>query len=287
MKLHVIIACHNRRDLTVKCVERLLLASSAVESMHIGLVLFDDGSTDGTAAAVQGLHNDVSVIKGPGTAYWAAGMAAAERAVLSRPNLDDSDYILWLNDDVKLDPDAFVRLATAMADVPLSIVVGAVRDPDTGAITYSGLRRGGAHPLNFRRVAPDAHKLLEIESLNGNLVAVPVVRARQLGGIDGLYSHALADIDYGLRAHRAQIPVLLAPGTFGTCPLNPPAPQQAIMTDWQRFVGTKGGGNLRSLVRFLKKSNPMTWPAFIASTYTLWWLRQFRSRIRLKGFPQS
>jgi len=53
-----------------------------------------------------------------------------------------------------------------------------------------------------------------------------------------------------------------------------------ILADWEKFPATKGGGNLSSVSRILKRSNPVGWPAYIAATYSLWWFRQVRSRIK-------
>ncbi|WP_345448847.1 glycosyltransferase family 2 protein [Arthrobacter gyeryongensis] len=278
MKLHVIVASHNRRRLTLQCLQSLAVAG-AESSFDTDIVLFDDGSTDGTAEEVRLNFKNATTIQGSGSAFWAAGMASAESAVLSRPDVEDSDYILWLNDDVELDVDALQRFESILIDNESSIIVGAVRDPNSGVVTYSGLRRAGWHPLSFGRVAPDAMQLVGVESFNGNVVIVPVKQARQLAGIDGGFSHAFADIDYGLRANRIGVSVWLAPGTFGTCPINTPPSRESILTDWRKFTGIKGGGNFRSLTRILKRISPRAWPAYIATTYSLWWLRQILARV--------
>lgn len=262
------------------CLSRLRRAS--VESaIRTEIVLFDDGSTDGTADAIALEFENVTTIQGSGSAFWAASMAAAEAAVLARRDVSDTDYILWLNDDVELDLDALCRLKSLLTTQPMSILVGAVRDPSTGVLTYSGLQKTGWHPLSFGRVQPDEKNLLKIDSFNGNIVVVPVQLARQLGGIDGGFSHAFADIDYGLRARRAGIDLRLAPGTFGVCPLNPIAPRNTIVAEWKKFTATKGGGNLASVSRIIKRSRPISWPAYIAVTYSLWWFRQIRSRLKV------
>lgn len=222
------------------------------------------------------------ISRGDGSAYWAKGMATAEQMVLSRPNVQDDDYLVWLNDDVRVDADAVDRLAKWVETEPDAVLVGAVRDADTGKLTYSGLQRSGLHPLSFARVPPSANRLTAVDTFNGNLVVVPVRMARDLGGIDGNFSHAFADIDYGLRAWTAGVPVWLAPGTFGTCSLNAVPARVSLGRDWRRFTGPKGGGNLPSIVRLLKKVAPKTWPVYVASTYTLWFIREFYARTRGK-----
>lgn len=280
MRVFALIACHNRKALTVASV--LTAYRCAVRAgWTISFIVYDDGSTDGTSDALAALPFDVHIIRGDGTAFWARSMATAESFVLNQLASWSEDYILWLNDDVRLDESSFVNLGRSIEEHPGAIIVGAVRDPITGDVTYSGMRKGGVHPLGFDRVYPsDRHQ--DISTFNGNIVAVPIARARELGGIDGEFSHGLADIDYGLRSNRLGFPVLLAPQTFGTCPRNKAADPGPILGDWRRFTGMKGGGNFSSLRRILSKGHPVTWPTYIFATYALWWARRL-----LRGIARS
>jgi GT2 family glycosyltransferase len=271
VKLFVIMACHNRRELTLASVKRAQ-ASADRAKVPISFTVFDDASTDGTAAALSQLPVSLQILAGDGSAFWAKSMAQAESAVL-RDADDDSNYIVWLNDDVQLDEGAFSALIEISAGAPRSVVVGATRDPMTGIVTYSGMRRSRLHPLKFSSLNPTEYPQL-VDAFNGNLVLVPAAIARRLGGMDGGFSHALADIDYGLRCGRAGVNVLLAPSTYGTCPRNPPPVRGAVWQDWLAFTGPKGGGNYQSVRRILRKSNPRSWRFFIAATYGLWWIRR-------------
>ena len=69
-----ILACHNRRAKTLACLEAL---ASQTAPCRLRIVLFDDGSTDGTAAAVRRAHPQVDILPGTGDAYWAGGMRDA------------------------------------------------------------------------------------------------------------------------------------------------------------------------------------------------------------------
>ncbi|PZE61612.1 hypothetical protein DEJ24_04980 [Curtobacterium sp. MCPF17_001] len=271
MNLITIIACHNRRELTVRAVQQTQTAA-AVAGVTPRFVVFDDGSSDGTAEALRALEADVTILTGDGSAYWASGMAQAERAALGSKTTEPEDFILWLNDDVQLHENAVVGL---LAQVPNgdAVVVGAMRDPEDGTITYSGLERAGRHPLNYRRVTP-GEKPVRVETFNGNCVLVPVSIAHRLGGIDGKFSHALADIDYGLRCNKIGIPVLLAPRTAGTCARNNEQTYSTAKAAWAAFTGSKGGGNFSSLRRVLRRTNPKTWWTVMIATYSLWWLRR-------------
>lgn len=274
MTIYVILACHNRRTLTVRAVQDA--ADSALAAgLDAHFVLYDDGSTDGTADAVRELGLPATLISGDGTAFWAKSMSFAEKCALAEAS--DDDWVMWLNDDVHLDDDALARLAPRLAGN--SILVGAMRDPNSGELTYSGLRRAGWHPLGFA-VVDSSDRLQPIDTFNGNLVCVPVTVARALGGIDGEFAHAWADLDYGLRARAAGIPVLLAPGTYGTCPRNVPNRSGSILARWRRHRSRKGGGEPASVERLIRRHEPAKWPWAQWASTALWWIREGTMKLR-------
>lgn len=268
--LHVLVACHNRRDLTVRVVTDFAAAAKAVGAAA-DFTVFDDGSTDGTAESLAALDLPVTLITGDGSAFWSRSMAEAEDHVLH--TYHDDGYVVWLNDDVELDRD-FLEVALPAAKSNTSaVLVGAMRDPETGQLTYSGKRRGGLHPLNFVGVEPNG-TLQSLETFEGNLVFVPLKVARALGGIDGSLPHAGADTDYGIRLRKAGFNLLLLPRIVGSCAHNPVPPRGSLMDDWRTFRGVKGGGNYDTMKKVLRKSYPRTWLAFILATYSVWWVRR-------------
>ncbi len=271
MPLHVLIACHNRRALTVRAIATFAAAVTAAGA-EADFTVFDDGSTDGTAEAIAALELPVTRIAGDGSAYWARSMAEAEGHVIQA--YADDGYVVWLNDDVELDGDFLEVALTAAKSVPSAVLVGAMRDPETGQLTYSGQRRVGLHPLNFALVEPNG-RLQEVETFNGNLVFVPMKVARALSGIDGSLWHFGADTDYGIRVLEGGFKLLLLPRIVGSCARNPVCPSGPVMDDWRRFTGVKGGGNFNQLKRILHKRHPVTWFAYIAVSYSLWWTRRF------------
>ncbi len=274
-RLHVLVACHNRRELTLEAA-RAVSSNVASVGRTMTLRVFDDGSSDGTSAALATEFPQARLLLGDGTAFWVRGMQKLEKDALADASPDD--YLVWLNDDVALDPDAFARILQVSGSHPGAIVVGSTRDPTTGAITYGGFESSGWHPLAFRAVPP-SNEVRAVATFNGNLVFVPVEVARLLRGIDGRFSHGLADIDYGLRAKRLGIQVLLAPGNYGTCSRNAPDTNGPILKRWKRFIGPKGGGNLRSLWRFMGVHTPAKRIPAIAISYTLWWWRALRGMV--------
>jgi GT2 family glycosyltransferase len=266
MNVTAILACHNRRARTLQCLASYY-AQEVEPAVSLSAVLVDDGSVDGTAQAVRQRFPGTQVIVGSGDLFWAGAMAVAERAALDQ----DPDYLMWLNDDVVLDRDALSRLIhTAGRGADDRIAVGGMRDPSTGELTYSGVRRRGLHPLRVNRVVP-ADEPVEVETFNGNAVLVPRGARRKVGPIDGALVHAAADFDYGLRAAEAGVSRFLAPGTVGTCPRDPGPDIWAdrsipVRQRLGRVLGPKGLAP-QPRARYLKRHAGPAWFIFWLTSY--------------------
>lgn len=226
----VLMACHNRRETTRACLRRLF---AQTDSPAMDVYLVDDGSTDGTGAAIRAEFPEVRVIQGDGRLYWAKGMELAWRTALSREREAHAAYaaFLWLNDDTMLLPDALSRLRTA--DDGRSVVVGSLADA-SGRAVY-GLGVAGV--------------------MNGNCVLVPKAVSRQVGVICGDYAHAWADSDYALRVRRAGFPLVSA-GVVGTAefhPLRPSLAGRTLRGRWRLLFDPKGW-NLHDLWLYRRRN---------------------------------
>ena len=265
MRITAILASHDRRDQTLACLasyfEQELAAGNDLDA-----VLVDDGSTDGTADAVGKRFPAVDVIEGAGDLFWAGAMQVAERAAIQTT----PDHLLWLNDDVVLDRDALSRLLAASESHDGCIAVGALRDPDTASLTYSGIVRRGIHPLRVDRVEP-GERPVEVETFNGNAVLVPLRVARKVGPIDGALRHSAADFDYGLRALRAGVASVLASGTVGTCPANrdidPWRDPSRPAGERLRLLFSPKGLPPRARARYLMRHGGPAWLLFWLASY--------------------
>lgn len=268
-RLAAVLTCHNRRESTLACLAALQAQEG--DAVEVEAVVVDDGSTDGTGAAVAERYPQATVVYGDGDLFWAPGM----RLGLAQAYAGDHDLYLWLNDDTTLDPHALAALIATHDDVVASsgapaLVVGATRDPDTGVHTYGGRRRlDPRRPLAFGLV-PITDRPVACDTMNGNVVLVSREVVGRVGNIDPAYRHSMGDFDYGLRARAAGCGVFVAPGTVATCASNPPPPwgtrplRRELRTLVQRRVP---GLPPSSWATFARRWAGPAWPLYFVSPY--------------------
>lgn len=269
--LAILLVCRNRRATTLRAL-RSISAQQSSAQLHV--VLFDDASTDGTPDAVMAEFPEVSIVHGDGNAFWNGGLHKSWKAALDKP----VGAFLWLNDDVDLDSDAFARLAgawrSAYAEVGNAsfILVGATRGED-GEVSYGALRC--AHtPFAFRvRLAGATETLTLVDTFNGNIVLVPRTVVDKIGINDEAFHHNMGDVDYGLRARSAGIPVLLIPGTLGFCAANDAktsrgygAPSLSTLEQWRK-VNSHHGLPVTSWWRLTTRHSGKWWPLHFLIPY--------------------
>lgn len=283
-KLHVIVASHNRAETTGTALRSLHEAASEA-GIDYDVTLFDDGSSDDTIAQATAAVPRLTVLQGDGSAFWALSMSTAEAAVLARDDVQDDDWLLWFNDDVQLERSGLRSLSEAASRLRPGIVIGSTVDAVSGALTYGGLRRSGIHPLAFALVEPSelVDEAKRADAFNGNVVLMPIHVARTIGPIDGGFSHAYADVDYGMRATSKGVPIWVAGGSVGHCSRNPVVSHRSLLDAWRSFIGQKGAGNPRSLRRYLRRHSARSWLFFYTASYALWWVRNLRRAIAHGG----
>jgi GT2 family glycosyltransferase len=257
----VLMTCHDRRNITLRCLSTLK-AQHLPDAWRIAIYLVDDGSSDGTSDAVKAAHPDVVVIPGTGDLYWTGGMSVADQAAIThRP-----DLLLWLNDDVELADGAIAMLLdSALETRQMAIVVGTAVDPDSKMATYGGYVRLD-RPLNLELVQPNG-QLRRVDTMNGNVVLVPLAVRDRVGPLDMRFQHNMSDMDYGFRARKAGVEVVVSPRVVGTCGKNP---EKSTWSDPTVPLGQR----LRAVVS-VKGLPPRQWLRFTVRHTGWWWPRYF------------
>ncbi len=198
-RVFVIIAAHNRREITLACLRRL--RAQGVLTWSTALVV-DDGSSDGTGDAVRLNFPEVAVLRGNGNLYWTGATAWGMRRAVEL----GAEYVFWLNDDCEPQPGALAALL-AVAQTRHGVAGGIGVLPRSGQPIY-----GGFHKMrnDLEHVSTGPGDVLACDALNGNLVCVPRTVIDAVGFPDGrALPHAMGDVDYTLRAQAAGFPVLL------------------------------------------------------------------------------
>lgn len=285
IRLAAIMACHNRVSSTTRCVKALTVQN--VPGLCMDLFVVDDGSSDGTAQAVADVFPSAIVLTGDGTLYWCGAMHMGFGLAIQR----DYDFYLWLNDDTDLDKDAVARLIETHSQVSRQlgdsvIIVGSVRDPRSGALSYGGWRerRGRLGSKSWEKVPPDMGNWLECDTINGNCVLVPRAVVQRIGNLDPVFRHSMGDMDYGLRAHKKGCATVIAPGYYGTCEINDGTGSwtdidMPLRSRWRKLLGPKGLPIKEWGIFSYRHKGPL-WILVWLSPYIVFWFKAFTFSLR-------
>jgi len=219
-KIAVLITSYNRKQKTLNCLTSLYNSDLPVLSGDIDIFLVDDGSTDGTAAAVAEQFPQVKVIKGTGNLYWARGMMLAWETADASGEKYDAYFLL--NDDVILRKDIFINIQTTHEYCLKNyyqegIYICSTQDPLNKKITYGGTL------INKKRIRVKKYRIIPSQEpvqctmANANILIVTEQVVKRIGKFDPVFVQKFADYDYTYRASKAGIPVLVCPAIGGYC----------------------------------------------------------------------
>ncbi|HEX8168912.1 MAG TPA: glycosyltransferase family 2 protein [Thermoanaerobaculia bacterium] len=196
MSVEIIIVNWNNRRETLECV-------AAVESQRFDgatITVVDNGSTDGSAAAVQAAHPHVKLFALRENRGFTGGLAAALAG-------STAERVIFLNNDAVPEPGWLAALDSAMRDAPEDVVSIGGKIVDTrgeridfigGVMTFDGhaFQNGFRQPLGSREEPRPGDELLF--ACGGNMISR---RARlvDLGAFDDDYFAYLEDVDFGWR----------------------------------------------------------------------------------------
>lgn len=275
-KIVGVLTCFNRKPMTLACL-KALLASARQANVDLEVIVVDDASTDGTAAAVRAEFPAVEVVEGSGALFWNRGMHQGFGLAMQR----SADHYLWINDDSELVADALARLLQQAAQLRRSegkpaIVVGAMAERGSGRITYGGrIARSALRRFNYDLVWSESTPTL-CDVIEGNCVLIPREIALRVGNLDPAFEHAMGDTDYGLRARRAGFKCFVSAGVIGYCTDNPVTGTHfdeslPFRKRWQLLLGRKGLP-LGSWLHFTRKHGGWLWPLYFSWPYArmLW-----------------
>lgn len=213
-RILAIFTCHNRKEKTLKCLKSL---TEGNPEMDLHFVAVDDGSTDGTAEALEGI-DQVIVVHGSGSLYYTGGMREGMKC--ARKQEAAYDYVLLFNDDVEFYEKAIQRMADAIPDDGHTVLVGITCGSD-GQLSYGGVKKKSGFRPSFQIVMSGAEKIY-CDTFNANCVLIPWEIFQTAPIMDSHYRHSLGDFDYGLTLKNMGYVIEAADFFAGECNDNPP-----------------------------------------------------------------
>lgn len=196
MLVSAIIVNLNARQMVLHCLESLSVALTSVTG-DCEIIVVDNHSTDGAPAAIRAAHPSVRLIALPENRGFAAGANAGAA-------LATGDWLLMLNNDTTIAPDAVVKLLAA-ADRPRIGGLGSqVRFAANGRINSAGFgvdRLGVAFERHVGRepgrgdAAPTP-----VFGVSGGAALLRRTMFQQLAGFDERFFVYLEDVDLAWRA---------------------------------------------------------------------------------------
>ncbi len=216
-RIGVAIAVHNGWGVLEPCLEHLAISEQDAE-LHI--VVFDDGSDDGTGEHLAERFPEVHVVRGDGSFWWTGGTNRAVEVCLAA----GCDYVLLLNPDVFVQPRSIACLLEASRTRNDAVCAALVADrADPERVIWAGSRWGQVVPglpiwttrYLYRRGSPvDAipEAPYRTSEVHGRAVLFPVSILRRFGlHDDRSLPHYGADTEYSLHLADGGVPLLIVP----------------------------------------------------------------------------
>lgn len=212
MRVDVVIVTWNGREDTLRAVEGVVSQSRPRSISELGIIVVDNGSTDGTGKALAANHPSVRVIRLGRNRGFTGGVRAGVE-------VSSAELVILLNNDAVPQPGWLEALTETIAQAPDDVlsVAGCIVDPSggradfiRGAMTFDGhaFQPGFRKPLASLEILPAG---TEIPFACGGNMIVRRVPFLGIGGFDDDYFAYLEDVDFGWRSWLAGYRTLWEP----------------------------------------------------------------------------
>jgi len=212
-KIGIVVPCHNN-------VEMLKYSIPSVYDDNFFIVLFDDGSSDGTKKWIKENFPKIQYLEGNGSNWWTGSTAKAIDHCL----INNCDYIVSLNADVLITAEVVYKLIECSKSNSNSIVASLVVDIDNPKkVVWSGSRFKKIHqllPVYASRYFVKSGTLIgnipktayKVDEVHGRGVLIPSDIIRRVGGYDfKTFPHYGGDTDFSFRAKKIGIKMFVEP----------------------------------------------------------------------------
>lgn len=202
----VCIANYNGGNVLTDCIDSLLNQNA---NLPIEIIIHDDASTDGSLILLRERypaerHPEIHIIESQENVGFC--ISNNRMADIAR-----GDYLLLLNNDAALAPDALLTLyATARAQNPEGILTLPQLDWETGSL----VDRGCLLDLFHNPVPNGDHARRDIAMVIGACLWLPRLLWQELGGFPESFESIAEDMHLCCRARLAGYPVQVTPNSY-------------------------------------------------------------------------
>jgi predicted SAM-dependent methyltransferase/GT2 family glycosyltransferase len=257
--LYILLPVHNRCEITKLFID--CLVAQTYRNFH--LVLIDDGSTDGTEQMVREKIDNLTVIKGEGNWWW-AGSLQQGYDWLKKREINDSDPVLIINDDVIIEKDFLAKGRALTSADKQSILLAQFRFSADSQPIETGINADLKH-LSFANASSPE----EINCLSTRGIFLKWADFLIIGGFHPrLLPHYWSDYEFTIRANRKGYKCLTSP-ELSLLPMPQECGRQEL--DYSSFLSL-----LTSLFSTKSIPNPIHKSFFILLACPVkWWPRNF------------
>lgn len=222
-QVSVIIVTHNSLPVLADCLEAL---GAAVRNLSHEVIIVDNASVDGSVDEAARLFPRAAFLKNERNCGFA-------RACNRGAETASGEFILFLNPDLVIDPEAVAVLVAEARDRPeAGLISGRLRHADGSfqptcrrfpTITNMVFARGSAVSRLLRQdesgdaryTLPDYRETTEVPAVAATMVLVRRELFAQVGGFDNRYFMYMEDTDLSLRLKQAGRVNVFVPGAGG------------------------------------------------------------------------
>jgi len=211
MKLFIVIAVFNRKEITLNCIS--LLHDQDYQEFNV--VVVDDGSSDGTYEAIRTEYPEVHLIKGTGDWWWTKSTNEGIKFAINK----GADTILILNNDIIFSENYLSKMVNISKHNPKAIIGSLdITKEEPKRIFFSGVKRiiwWKAKQIKYHKgydlYDPTMNGLHKSICLNGRGTIIPVEVFNKIGFLDEerLPQYA-SDFDLTIRADKAGISTFIS-----------------------------------------------------------------------------
>ncbi len=213
MSIFIIIPVHNRKKITLRCLENL---DKIVDKQNYKIVVVDDGSSDGTRQCILAEYPETLVLQGSGNLWWTGSI----RLGMEYAYQQGAEYFIWMNDDTYPSPNT-LSLIVGHSSHHSNTIVSAqcYADQDLQRPTYGGQTKGYLSHALFHT---PFGKCYPCDCMSGNLVCFPRSVIDKIGFPPSNHlPHISADIVYTWIAKKAGYNLIVCGDATAVCPFNP------------------------------------------------------------------